>query len=165
MNALCRSRRELFPASIYLQNLASIQPRTSPNKFVSSSSREFEFEHWNFEPLICSPAHGAEVEAELRVDGHHPFRNRDTERMHRDLNAVHRARDGKKRLLDTAYAGLCFPRVRLSWKVRSARDRTIRTIQIRVRSKFSQNRGDFARIHQKSKNFRNVECSTCSTNI
>ena len=43
----------------------------------------------------------------------------------------------------------------LSWKVRSARDRTIRTFQIRVRSKFSQNRGDFARIHQKSKNFRN----------
>ena len=53
----------------------------------------------------------------------------------------------------------------LSWKVRSARDRTIRTFQIRVRSKFSQNRGDFARIHQKSKNFRNVECSTISINI
>ena len=34
---------ERFPKNIYLQNLASIQPRTSPNKFVSSSSREFEF--------------------------------------------------------------------------------------------------------------------------
>ena len=29
--------------SVYLQNLASIQPRTSPNTFVSSSSRESEF--------------------------------------------------------------------------------------------------------------------------
>ena len=45
----------------------------------------------------------------------------------------------------------------LSWKVRSARDRSIRTFQIRVRSKFFQNRGDFARIHQKSKKFRNVQ--------
>ena len=48
-------------------------------------------------------------------------------------------------------------RLRLSWKVRSARDRTIRTFHIRFGSKFSQNRGDFARIHQKSKNFRNVQ--------
>ena len=32
-----------FSTSIYLQNLASMQPRTSHNKFVSSSSREFEF--------------------------------------------------------------------------------------------------------------------------
>ena len=43
----------------------------------------------------------------------------------------------------------------LSWKVRSARDRSIRTFHIRVRSKLSQNKGDSARIHQKSKNFRN----------
>ena len=35
---------ESFPTNIYLQNVASIQPRTSPNKFVISSSREFEFE-------------------------------------------------------------------------------------------------------------------------
>ena len=34
---------ESFPTSIYLQNVASIQPRTSPKKFESSSSREFEF--------------------------------------------------------------------------------------------------------------------------
>ena len=38
----------------------------------------------------------------------------------------------------------------LSWKVRSARDRTIRTFQIGVRSKFFQNSGIFAR---KFKNF------------
>ena len=42
----CADLGESFPTSIYLQNLASIQPRTSPNKFVSSSSREFEFELW-----------------------------------------------------------------------------------------------------------------------
>ena len=39
----CVDLGESFPTSIYLQNLASIQPRTSPNNFVSSSSREFEF--------------------------------------------------------------------------------------------------------------------------
>jgi len=32
---------ESFPTSTYLQNLASIEPRTSPNKFASSSSRKF----------------------------------------------------------------------------------------------------------------------------
>ena len=36
-----RSRRELSNEHL-LANLASIQPRTSPNKFASSSSREFE---------------------------------------------------------------------------------------------------------------------------
>ena len=51
----CVDLGESFPTSIYLQNLASIQPRTSPNKFVSSSSREFELKLCNFEPLICSP--------------------------------------------------------------------------------------------------------------
>ena len=34
---------ESFPMNIYLQNLASIQPKTSPEKFESLSSREFEF--------------------------------------------------------------------------------------------------------------------------
>ena len=46
-----------FPTNIYLQNLASIQPRTSPKKFESSSSREFELKLWNFKALICSPAY------------------------------------------------------------------------------------------------------------
>ena len=40
----CVDLGESFPTSIYLQNLASIQPRTSPNKFASSSSPEFELE-------------------------------------------------------------------------------------------------------------------------
>ena len=39
----CVDLGESFPRSIYLQNLASIQPRTSPVKFVNSSSREFKF--------------------------------------------------------------------------------------------------------------------------
>ena len=34
-SALCRSRRG-FPTSIYLQNLASVQPKTSPFKFARS---------------------------------------------------------------------------------------------------------------------------------
>ena len=38
----------------------------------------------------------------------------------------------------------------LGWKVRSARDRTIRTFPIRVRSKLCQNSGNFARIHRES---------------
>ena len=44
----------------------------------------------------------------------------------------------------------------LGWKVRSARHRTIRTFHNRVRSTLCQNSGNSARIHQKSKNFRNV---------
>ena len=36
----CVDLGESFPTSIYLQNLASIQPRTSPVKFASSSSRK-----------------------------------------------------------------------------------------------------------------------------
>ena len=53
-SALCRSRREL--SNEYL--LAKFGFDTAENKpyhFVSSSSREFEFKLWNFEPLICSP--------------------------------------------------------------------------------------------------------------
>ena len=53
----CVDLGESFPTSIYLQNLASIQPRTSPVKFASSSSRNFELELRNFEPLICSPGY------------------------------------------------------------------------------------------------------------
>ena len=37
----CVDLGESFPTSIYLQNLASMQPRTSPVKFASSSSRKF----------------------------------------------------------------------------------------------------------------------------
>ena len=35
--------------------LASIQPRTSPKKFESSSSREFEVKLKNFKAPLCSP--------------------------------------------------------------------------------------------------------------
>ena len=42
-NMFDSSRRDLHNALLCI-NLASIQPRTSPNKFVSSSSRESEFE-------------------------------------------------------------------------------------------------------------------------
>ena len=49
------------------------------------------------------------------------------------------------------------PSENLSWKVRSARDRTIRTFHIRVRSTLCQNSGLFARIRQKSKKFRNFQ--------
>ena len=51
----CVDLSESFPTSIYLQNLASIQPRTSPKKFESSSSRESEIKLQNFKALICSP--------------------------------------------------------------------------------------------------------------
>ena len=40
----CVDLGESFPTRIYLQNLASMQPRTSPVKFASSSSRNFELE-------------------------------------------------------------------------------------------------------------------------
>ena len=53
-SALCRSRQEL--SNEYL--LAKFGFDTAENEtyyFVSSSSREFEFELRNFEPLICNP--------------------------------------------------------------------------------------------------------------
>ena len=53
----CVDLGESFPTSIYLQNLASIQPRTSPKKFASSSSRKFELKLSNFKALICSPGY------------------------------------------------------------------------------------------------------------
>ena len=51
----CVDLDESFPTSIYLQNLASIQPRTSPKKFENSSSRKFELKLLNFKALIYSP--------------------------------------------------------------------------------------------------------------
>ena len=38
----CVDLDESFPTSIYLQNLASIQPRTSPKKFGKTGKRDFE---------------------------------------------------------------------------------------------------------------------------
>ena len=38
----CVDLDESFPTSIYLQNLASIQPRTSPKKFGKLGIRDFE---------------------------------------------------------------------------------------------------------------------------
>ena len=38
----CVDLGESFPTSIYLQNLASIQPRTSPKKFGKTGKRDFE---------------------------------------------------------------------------------------------------------------------------
>ena len=49
------SKQIAIPTSIYLQNLASIQPRTSLKKFESSSSLEFELKLQNFKTLVCSP--------------------------------------------------------------------------------------------------------------
>ena len=80
--------------SIYLHNLASIQPRTSPKKFESSSSLEFEVELQNFKALICSPVDVVEaarnalhalylvlplvallLRLDIRRDRDHPLRN------------------------------------------------------------------------------------------
>ena len=38
----CVDIDESFPTSIYLQNLASIQPRTSPKKFGKTGKLDFE---------------------------------------------------------------------------------------------------------------------------
>ena len=47
---------ESFPTSTYLQNLASIQPRTSLTKFESSSYREFEFKPLKFRTSFLQPS-------------------------------------------------------------------------------------------------------------
>ena len=54
----------------------------------------------------------------------------------------------------SASRGADFSSWRLSWKVRSARDRTIRTFKIRVRSEFFHSSGIVAR---KFKNFGNFQ--------
>ena len=46
---------ESFPTSIYLQKLASMQPRTSPKKFESSSSRECEFKTLKLQSSFLQP--------------------------------------------------------------------------------------------------------------
>ena len=52
-NALCRSGRELSNEYL-LAKFGFDTAENEPYYFVSSSSREFEFELWNFEALICS---------------------------------------------------------------------------------------------------------------
>ena len=46
-----------IPTSIYLQNLASIQPRTSPKNFESSSCWEFELKLWILNLLFAAQAY------------------------------------------------------------------------------------------------------------
>ena len=53
-SALCTSRRELSNEYL-LANFDFDTAENEPSYFVSSSSRKFEFEPLNFEPLICSP--------------------------------------------------------------------------------------------------------------
>ena len=53
-NALCRSRRELSNEYL-LEKFGFDTAENEPYYFVSSSSRELEFELWNFEQLICNP--------------------------------------------------------------------------------------------------------------
>ena len=53
-SALCRSRRELSNEYL-LAKFGFDTSENEPHYFVSSSSREFEFELWNFEPPICDP--------------------------------------------------------------------------------------------------------------
>ena len=54
-SALCRSLRELSNEYL-LAKFGFDTAENNPCHLVSSSSQEFEFELWNFEPLICSPA-------------------------------------------------------------------------------------------------------------
>ena len=53
-SAQCRSRRELSNECL-LAKFGFGTAENEPYHFLSSSSREFEFELCNFEPLICSP--------------------------------------------------------------------------------------------------------------
>ena len=50
---------ESFPTSIYLQNLASIQPRTSPSKFGKTGKRDFEIS------FALTPVRAFEIEGQI----------------------------------------------------------------------------------------------------
>ena len=52
----CVDLDESFPTSIYLQNVASIQPRTRPKKFESSSSRELNLNFKTSKLLFAAQA-------------------------------------------------------------------------------------------------------------
>ena len=60
-SALCRSRRELSNEYL-LAKFGFDTAENEPYYFVSSSSRKFEFELWNFEPLICNPIEALEIQ-------------------------------------------------------------------------------------------------------
>ena len=55
---LCVDLDESFPTSIYLQNLASIQPRTSPKKFGKTGKRDFEIS------FALTPVRAFEIEGQ-----------------------------------------------------------------------------------------------------
>ena len=67
----CVDLGERFPNTIYLQNSASIQLRTSPKKFESSGYWEFELKLslQNCKPLICNPAGVHEDVREVLAEG------------------------------------------------------------------------------------------------
>ena len=54
----CVDLDESFPTSIYLQNLASIQPRTSPKKFGKTGKRDFEIS------FALTPVRAFEIEGQ-----------------------------------------------------------------------------------------------------
>ena len=54
----CVDLDESFPTSIYLQNLASIQPRTSPKKFGKTGKRYFEIS------FALTPVRAFEIEGQ-----------------------------------------------------------------------------------------------------
>ena len=57
----CVDLDESFPTSIYLQNLASIQPRTSPKKFGKTGKRDFEMS------FALTPVRAFEIEGQSTV--------------------------------------------------------------------------------------------------
>ena len=56
----CVDLDESFPTSIYLQNLASIQLRTSPKKLGKTGKRDFEIS------FALTPARAFEIEGQIR---------------------------------------------------------------------------------------------------
>jgi len=57
----CVDLGESFPTSIYLQNLASIQPRTSPKKFGKTGKRDFEIS------FALTPVRAFEIEGQIYI--------------------------------------------------------------------------------------------------
>ena len=70
-SALCRSRQELSNEYL-LAKFGFDTAENEPYHFVSSSSREFEFELWNFKPLICNPVYVKKIANLLALTANYP---------------------------------------------------------------------------------------------
>ena len=135
----CVDLAESFPTSIYSQTSASIQPRTSPVKFARSP---------------CTDPPGLRRLRELLAFSSKQHSKRSKHKHKRSKHKQQLAQQAQQASAARSNRSPASPGLRLSSKVRSARDRTIRTFHIRNRSKILESKGNHEK-HRREKNHFN----------